>query len=363
MTEGIERHTLLKIISRKIVARKKLREVALPIEPMVHRLVVKLLQARGDLLDKGRTGSLAGPVEDWQDYDVDNFVDRLRRATADEFMGLGASPCPVGTLDFVIELGTRCSTLKDAVEMGFRVMGLLTTALRFRLIESGEFAIIDIAEQMSDRDPEHALADWAMIVWHKVLQWLIGAEVWLDRTEFDHALDGPYSAYAKMFGSDCIFNSTCCRLVFSRTYLNRRIVRTPDQARRLVAGKLGDFGNRSELFRTWKQQVRDILRADIAAGNAPSTIEKLADDFAMSSQTLRRRLKAEGASYRGLKAEARREVAIDVLADRNSTISQASFAAGFAEATGLGRALKASRGLNSGELREQVSRWSPHELA
>jgi AraC-like DNA-binding protein len=335
----------------------------LVLEPVLQCLVEKLLRARSDLMRKEQLEALAGPIHAWQSSDVADYLDRLRRMTDDEYMGLGTSPCPRGSLHLIVELSTRCSTLRDAAEMSFRTMGLLTSALRFQLTETAELAIIDITEETSEGDPEHALADWAMLVWYKLLQWLIGEEIWLDRAELDHPLDGPYSAYAKTFGGDCLFNSSSCRLVFARSYLNRRIVRTPDQAHRLIATRFNDFGGQSGLFRTWKQQIRDILRADIASGKSPSTIEKLAADFATSSQTLRRRLKAEGACYRSLKAEARREVAIEVLADHNSTVSQASFAAGFAEPTGLGRALKASRGMNSAKLREQVRGWVPREVA
>jgi len=332
-------------------------------EPLLQRLVEKLLRARSDLMSREQLEALAGPIHGWQGSDVTDYLNRLRRLTDDEYMGLGTTPCPRGSLHLIIELGTRCSTLRDAVDVSFRTMGLLTSALRFELTETADHAIVNITEETSDGDPEHALADWAMLTWYKLLQWLIGEEIWLERAELDHPLDGPYSAYAKTFGSDCLFNSTSCRLIFARSYLNRRIVRTPDQAHRLTASGFDDFSGQNGLSRTWKQQIRDILRADIASGKAPSTIEKLAEDFAMSSQTLRRRLKAEGACYRALKAEARREVAIEVLADKNSTVSQASFAAGFAEPTGLGRALKASRGLNSGKLREQIRGWVPREVA
>jgi AraC-like DNA-binding protein len=104
--------------------------------------------------------------------------------------------------------------------------------------------------------------------------------------------------------------------------------------------------------------VRNILRANVGAGEPPPSIEDIAADLAMSSQTLRRRLRDERSSYRALKAEARREVAIAVLANEGATISDASIAAGFAEANALTRALRNGDGISSSELRQVVRDWT-----
>ena len=326
------------------------------LDPLLYRLTGKIIDSVGDAARRERVGPLSAPVASWRGGDVIRFIDRLRTATGDDYMGLGAAPCAPGAAHFVIDLAVRCATLREALVMGMRLMAIATAAVCVELIETADQAIIEIREAPSPDDPEHALADWSMIVWHKLSQWLIGAEVWLDRTEFDHPLDASYSSYANMFGDSCVFNSDACRLVFARGYLDRRSIRTPADAERLKASQEGHFAQPVGLATTWKQLIRNIMRAEIAAGAAP-TLEDLAEEFGVSSQTLRRRLRAEGASYRDLKAEARLVVALDVLAGEGGTLSQASLAAGFAEPNALTRALKASGRMSSRELREQLTRW------
>lgn len=333
------------------------------IDPMLARLVGKFLDALGEVAGAERSGATARPVETWSGRDVLDFVDRLRRVTGDDYMGLGAAPCALGASDFMIELGSRCATLREAVTMGFRFMAMVTSAIEFRLIEEADVATIEIREKPSARDPEHALADWSMIVWHKLPQWLIGAEIWLDRTEFDHPLDANFTGYATMFGGDCVFNSDACRLVFARSYLDRRVVMSRAAADALKTSTPGYFSRPAGLSTTWKQLLSNILRAEILAGDPLSTIDELAAEFGVSGQTMRRRLKIEGANYRSLKAEARREVALDVLAEEGGSLSDASIAAGFAEPNALTRALKAGKGLSAKELRDQVRRWRDPETA
>jgi AraC-like DNA-binding protein len=230
--------------------------------------------------------------------------------------------------------------------------------VRFQLIEEGPQAVIEIRQAPSPRDPDHVLADWSMIVWHKMSQWLIGAEVWLDRTEFDHPLDAPYSAYAAMFGANCVFNADASRLVFAAAYLDRRVIRTFSEGERLKRETPGDLTRQVSVARTWKQLIISLLRSEIARGAAPSTIEDVAAEFGVSSQTLRRRLAAEGESFRSLKAEARFEIALDVLAAQDGGVGEASLAAGFADPNALTRALRRSRGVSAQQLREQARAWA-----
>jgi AraC-like DNA-binding protein len=327
------------------------------IDPMLTRFLEKLIGELGDVAARERVGRFAAPLETWHGRDVLDFIDRLREVTGDEYMGLGAFPCPLGTSEFVIEIAARCRNLREAIHTGFRLMKLVTAALSFELIEDGDRAVIEIRQAPSARDPDHVLADWAMIVWHKLSQWLIAAEIWLDRTEFAHPLDASYSGYATMFSSECFFNADASRLMFAASYLERRIVRTWSDGERLKRETKAAFTRQVGIARTWKQLVLNRLRADISEGSAPSTLEDLAAEFGVSDQTLRRRLRAEGASYRTLKAEVRREFALDVLADEQGTVGDASTAAGFAEPNALARALKSSLRTNAAELREQARRW------
>jgi AraC-like DNA-binding protein len=327
------------------------------IDPLLVRIVETLVEELGDTARRERAGRFAAPVCDWSNRDVIDFIDRLRAVTGDEHMGLGAAPCAVGAYEFAIELGARCETLRDAIVMGFRFWSLASGALRYELAEADGAAAITIRQAQSPRDPGRVLADWAMIVWHKLPQWLIGAGIWLERTEFDHPLDAPYSSYAAMFGGRCVFNSDACRLVFASAYLDQSVIRRPSQGDQLKATTPGYFSRPAFAAESWKQRILDILRADIARGEPPRTIDDLAAQFGASSQTLRRRLKGEGTSFRALKAESRLERARDVLGGEAATLGEASLAAGFAEPGALARALRASGGPSSREIREEMLGW------
>jgi AraC-like DNA-binding protein len=83
-------------------------------------------------------------------------------------------------------------------------------------------------------------------------------------------------------------------------------------------------------------------------------MEQFAQEFDMCGQTLRRRLRAEGSSYRQLKAEARHEVALDGISDNRITLSEVSLMAGFADTNGLTRAMKSWTGFSPSEYRKRA---------
>ncbi|MFC3172811.1 AraC family transcriptional regulator ligand-binding domain-containing protein [Novosphingobium bradum] len=330
------------------------------IDPLLARLVPRLRAAVGvagavqaDDAAKA-TGAFLAPLDQWTNRTVLDFIDHLRQLADDEYMGLGAGPCAPGASNFLIELGTRCATLREAITMGLRFMRMATRAIAFDLAEEGERAVITFREAASPRDPGLILSDWTMISWHKLMQWLIGSEIWLERTEFAHPLEADYTDYAAMFGSNCIFQSDAGRLVFARALLDRRIIRLPGEGDRLKPSTPGYFGKPGLVSRTWQQLVRNLLHVEMAKGNPPLTIEELATEFGVSSQTVRRRLREEGIGFRALKAEVRMEIARHMLVDRQVTQSEASIAAGFAEPNALSRALRLSQGISPRELRSQV---------
>jgi AraC-like DNA-binding protein len=79
------------------------------------------------------------------------------------------------------------------------------------------------------------------------------------------------------------------------------------------------------------------------------TIERMADEMAMHARTLRRRLEAEGTTYRGLLTEVRKRLAIEYLRKTRMTTEEIASRLGYSDAANF---------------RHAFSRWTgktPHE--
>lgn len=324
------------------------------IHPLLAFIVKGLLEGLGET-----AGIDGGNVDAWTNRDVLDFIDRTRRMAGDEYMGLATDQCGPGAADFAMELGARCSTLREAIDCNCRFLAIATRAFTFTLEEDEErgLAILAVIRNGGATPASAALSDWIMIAWHKLMQWLIGAEITLKQTEFDHPLTTEYRFYGSMFGGSCQFNQPACRLVFDRNFLDRKVIRQAWEAHRLKATTPGYFEKPGLVARSWNQKVRDVMRVEVAAGNPVPTTEDLAEEFGISSKTLQRRLRDEGASVRQIKAEVRVEAARNLLSGEGATVGEASIAAGFSEPNALARALRSTRGMTTDQLRDEVKSW------
>jgi AraC-like DNA-binding protein len=198
------------------------------------------------------------------------------------------------------------------------------------------------------------LIEWQAVRWHKLAQWMIGAEIPLMRAEFSHARQGPVGEYAQVFCDDCRFGLLDTRLYFEATFLNRKIVR-----------KLEDLDVRKttqnydpvhvEVETSWCKLLKASLCARLRKMESMPTMERLAEEFGVCSQTLRRRLNEEKLTYRALKAQARRAVVMEQICDERVSLGQISLMAGFAETNGLARAMKSWTGFSPSQYRKNAA--------
>jgi AraC-like DNA-binding protein len=104
--------------------------------------------------------------------------------------------------------------------------------------------------------------------------------------------------------------------------------------------------------RTAHQRFSSVVRSMIdASTEAPPTMERVAHDLHVDTRTLRRRLAAEGTSYRSLLGDARASMAAYLLADPSLTIDKVASRLGYHDAAALSKAFHRWYGQSPGTFR------------
>jgi AraC-like DNA-binding protein len=286
----------------------------------------------------------------WNAEDLLRFTTVLRENLQDEFYGLASSRCPPGASHLSVELMLLSKNLGDALQRYCRFYEMATDGLKFELRDRQDLAHIDITAADSSRDEHHFLMEWQAIRWHKLAQWLIGENIPLISVEFMHSSHADPAEYAEAFGIECWFDRPCNRLSFPRDYLKRNVVRRMADFEAAKA-KNHNLLVSPEIHPSWRNLLTSSLCARLSKKLAMPTMEELAREFDICSQTLRRRLKEENCSYRQLKAEARRELILDSISNDNLSLSQVSLLAGFSDVNGLAKLTKAWAGLSPSQYR------------
>jgi AraC-like DNA-binding protein len=320
-------------------------------DDLMHHFTAALLESASR---NGLASTLPLPsTGKWTDADFVKAMYDVGAAIDDAFFGLARSRCPIGATRFGMELMVLSGTLGEALDRYARFYAVVTDGLRLTLHATGEMAQLVIELPEPSNDPRFFLSEWYAARLLSLSQWMIGQELPQVEVEFAHRRQLRPEAYAGALGDKVSFDQPADRLVFPVQYLDRSVIRTLKDLENLASTSFDPEHNR-HINRSWSGMLKSSLRASLQRGAVLPTMEELAQEFGVSSQTLRRGLKSEGVSYREAKADARREIVLSKISDTSLTLGEISILAGFAESNGLIRAMRSWTGFSLTALRRSV---------
>jgi AraC-like DNA-binding protein len=284
---------------------------------------------------------------------IDAFA-RLIRLTWDtvgsEAAGFTERPQPPGLFNMMCHASITCPNLRRALLRGARFYALVQDELCLGLAERGDEAQIRILHRNLRGLDDRGFIESLMVIWLRWSSWLIGREVLPDRILFAGAAGEYREEYPRMFPCDHWFGAGENCIVVPARYLDAPLVRTPAELADFLAGAPESLMRRYIEAPSVASAVRRLMRRreDLAA----LTLEEAAATLAMSTQTLRRRLREEGNGFQELKDSVRKESAIALLARPERPINEIALALGFSEPSAFHRAFKKWTGLTPGAWRE-----------
>lgn len=292
------------------------------------------------------------------------LVGTLWRRLDDELIGFGEAPSRFGTFATMADLVVRGSRdLREALHRSQGFYGLFPAGPRFRLVEptatQGEFGgectgelAGELAGEPADEariefdvsgydDPVRFGAETTVVVTQRFAGWLIGRRLGLRRVEFGYPEPRHAPEYALLFRAPCVFGASRTAVVFDRADLDAPVCRDAAALRALLRRITTDVlvCRDDRGTRTVTTRVRHLILAALPAGPVPSP-EEIAYRLAVSPQTLRRRLAAEGTSYQRLRDQVRRDHAIAALTRGDFSIEDLSQRLGFSEPSAFHRAFR-----------------------
>ena len=309
------------------------------------------------------------------------LVQELWLVLDDEFIGFGPGRSKVGTFAMMCHATVHCSKdLRTALRRAGEFYALFPGGPEFRLVEAAEAspgpgapsepgengesaepgdrppaqARIVFGDGVHAQDPEHFRAETLLIVAHRFSGWLIRRRIPLHRVELAYAAPPHVLEYDLLFGAPCVFGAETTALVFDRALLNEPVLQDEAGIAAFLRRAPEDVLARIDYGSTTAARVRRLLGQSLpgpgssipGAGppaRGPATLPtetELAERLALSPQTLRRRLSAEGTSFQQIRDQMRRDHAIAALAQGRTPIERISEQLGFSEPSAFHRAFK-----------------------
>ncbi|BBZ04208.1 transcriptional regulator [Mycolicibacterium chitae] len=279
-------------------------------------------------------------------------------ALDDEHMGFLARPAKPG----IFALMTHTLIAEQSVEQALR-KGVLFYNLTQH--ESMEMALsktpttvrLEIRFLEPDLDPTHYFLEFWATIWYRLVGWLAGGVPPLREATFSYPRPAHYAhELAYIFRCPHIFDSTATTLVFDREFLQKPIVRDRAELKRFLSlAPLGFMTVPEDEFSTARQVRAALLAGHALPLNFPP-LPEVARQLTMTEQTMRRRLRDESTSYRAIKENIRRDIAVHRLLSTSMAVERIGELVGYREARAFTRAFKQWTGDSPTAYRDRLAK-------
>jgi AraC-like DNA-binding protein len=240
----------------------------------------------------------------------------------------------LGTLGQLIR---NAPTVRDALRMAALHLQIHDRGAVSLSIDAGDDQTVLGYTLFAGRTPAaEQILDGAIAMQYLLLRDLCGP-AWRPRViQLSHKRPAKPAPLKRFFGAPVAFDAQLSGIVFDSRWLDHPIAGADPDVFSAVTRAIE--ANLSQSMSSLVAQVRRSLHSMIFTGSATSA--NVARLFDLHERTLRRRLREEGATVRGLMGEARRELAHHLLRDTDLQILEVASILGYSDGTVFSRAFR-----------------------
>lgn len=180
------------------------------------------------------------------------------------------------------------------------------------------------------------VGDGAVAVLYNIMRSLCGPDWKPVEVQFAHRKPDDVAPFRQFFRAPLLFDAEQNALVFSASWLDRRLPDIDPELRGLLQKQVDTLDAR--YGDDFPEQVRSVMRSAIVSDRADA--DRVAALFSMHSRTLHRRLNAYGTGFQALVDESRFEIARQLLVDSAMEVSRIAAIVGYADASAFTRAFR-----------------------
>jgi AraC-like DNA-binding protein len=271
----------------------------------------------------------------------------------DEALGAFSRCLPWGSYGMLARASLSAPSLGVALKRWCRHHALLVGDIHLKLVSSGDSASIVIEERadlglLGQGAREFCLVHVLRNI-HGLACWYIDSRIPLQGARFPFAAPPHADAYALMFPGPLRFDAAQAEIRFDARYLDLPLRRDEKALQQMLQRALPLTVLQYRRDRLLVQQVRQALAAHPDSAHKADGVAALLN---ISTRTLHRQLKEEGASLQQLKDEVRSEKAKDLLLRTSKPIKQVAAASGFRNEKSFIRAFREWTGGSPSEFRQ-----------
>ena len=256
----------------------------------------------------------------------------------DEGLGYSGLRYQLGTWEFMCRSVISSGSLEGALERYCRYFSLFPESLQINYEVEESTVSVSFLNPDDKMDIEFFAYLEAMLKFHRFLGWLVGMHLPLLEVRFGLPQPGFYPELKPMFqGIESFFSEKETGLVFPQKLLSAPVTQTELTLNEYLRNPILAMVLQEYAEYSWSQRVRGLL--GLSPDGVPE-LSQIAMQLNIHQQTLRRRLKQEGTNFSRIKAQYKRDAAIDLLMNKRLSVEETSEKMGFSESSSFIRAFK-----------------------
>jgi AraC-like DNA-binding protein len=268
----------------------------------------------------------------------------------DEGLGWFSRRLPWGSYGMLARASISAPNLGVALGRWCRHHGLIADDITLALNTSAATATLTITEHRDLGQLREFCLVSVLRNFHGLACWLIDSRIPVTGAQFPFAAPNHHAVYQVLFSAPALFESAQAAIKFDASYLSLPLRRDEAALRHMLQRALPLTVLQYRRDRLLVRRVRQALTAQPADTHSADDLAAL---LAMSTRTLMRQLKEEGASLQALKDEVRLARSQELLLRTQRPIKQVAEAAGFQNEKSFMRAFKGWTGQSPAEFRQR----------
>jgi AraC-like DNA-binding protein len=261
-----------------------------------------------------------------------------------------AEACPLGAYKVIDFMGLSAATVGEAFRCASRYFGLINTAIRLPIDESGDPVTFDVEDNEGGPTAvSRPYAEYCLAAFVLHIRAATGVDFPVRRLTFVHRRPPDIREHERIFGCPVEFEAAHNRLFIDRaawesptTAANPGVLQVLREHAELLLEKLPRGPDLVE-------RTRRVIGERLRGGD--SSLEAVARALGTSGRSLQRHLNELGYSYQALADEVRAATARLYLEQPDIAVSEIAYLLGFADPSAFNRAYKRWTGSTPGSTR------------
>ena len=281
-----------------------------------------------------------------------NLIDHLN----DECFGLLDKPQRRGTFKLMCQSSICADTIGEALKLCAEFQNLLENTWSHEIIEEGEYTTYRLAARKGVRLKHRIALEYHYSTLYRTLCWMSNSQLPLEQVQLTVKEPESTQRYRFMFyDAPIVFNHRDSGLVFSQKAMASENVRDKRELKTFLKQTPLTFLTQTVPAENISGRMRTYIERRLLRNNQLPSIEDAALHVNMKPQTFRRRLSEENTTFSELKAETRRDLAINLILDSDNNVSRVSELLDFSEPSAFIRAFKQWTGLTPNNYRKTTA--------